>query len=68
MGAEKPESTSILTLDKKEEDRKSAKVEESVSLEELNRRNRQMQTKEQTDLGKELNCIFKTSHRCKMNV
>lgn len=52
MGAEKPESTGILTLDKKEENRKSAKVEESVSLEELNRRNRQMQTKEQTDLGK----------------
>lgn len=51
MGAEKRESTSIFKLDKHEEDRKSLKVEERVSLEELNRRNRQMQPKEQTDLG-----------------
>lgn len=64
MGAEKRESTSIFKLDKHEEDSKSLKVEESVSLEELNRRNRQMQTKEQTDLGKKkIKLIFGKSYR-----
>lgn len=62
IGAEKPESSSILKLDENNEDRRSPKVGGSMenvsdketmkrlSIEELNRRNRHMQTKEQTDL------------------
>lgn len=64
MGAKKSESTSIFKLDKNEEGRKRLKVEDTVetgpdketiknlSIEELNRCNRHMQAKEQTDSDK----------------
>lgn len=64
MGAKKSESTSIFKLDKNEEGRKRLIVEGTVetgpdketiknlSREELNRCNRHMQAKEQTDSGK----------------